>query len=164
MALKPKFLPCRCLPRGRCTGRLVGARPAEHDAQPRHSGPGQEEQGLDRLYQPVRSIRQRSVAPAELSFSASRSIRQAAAKRRLTPEAHADLIAAIRDIPSVELHVPQMELLSKRDQMRLISQADVIIGVHGNGLTNEIWMKPGGAVIESECRLGSRRVTESPAD
>lgn len=75
--------------------------------------------------------------------------RQAAAKRRLTPEAHGELIAAIRDIPSVELHVPQMELMSKRDQMRLVSQADVVIGVHGNGLTNEIWMKPGGAVIES---------------
>lgn len=42
-----------------------------------------------------------------------------------------------------------MELMSKRDQMRLVSQADVVIGVHGNGLTNEIWMKPGGAVIES---------------
>jgi capsular polysaccharide biosynthesis protein len=43
-----------------------------------------------------------------------------------------------------------MEKLSKREQMALVTKADVILGVHGNGLTNEIWMKPGGAVIESE--------------
>jgi capsular polysaccharide biosynthesis protein len=41
-----------------------------------------------------------------------------------------------------------MELLSKRDQMDIVTKADVVIGVHGNGLTNAIWMKPGGAVIE----------------
>jgi hypothetical protein len=43
-----------------------------------------------------------------------------------------------------------MEKLSKKDQMALITKTDVLIGVHGNGLTNEIWMKPGGAVMESQ--------------
>lgn len=79
----------------------------------------------------------------------ARPLRQGASKRRLTPQAHGDLVAAIRSLPDVELHVAQMERLSKRDQMALISRADVVVGVHGNGLTNEIWMKPGGAVIES---------------
>lgn len=32
--------------------------------------------------------------------------------------------------------------------MDIVTKADVVIGVHGNGLTNAIWMKPGGAVIE----------------
>jgi len=50
-----------------------------------------------------------------------------------------------------------MEKLSKKDQMELISKTDVLIGVHGNGLTNEIWMKPGGAVLESEYGIERRK-------
>lgn len=50
-----------------------------------------------------------------------------------------------------------MEKLSKKDQMELISKTDVLIGVHGNGLTNEIWMKPGGAVLESEFSIERER-------
>lgn len=76
--------------------------------------------------------------------------RQGASKRRLTEASHEALVKAIETL-DVDLHVAQMERLSKKDQMELVSKADVVLGVHGNGLTNEIWMKPGGAVIESEC-------------
>ncbi|KAL7413708.1 hypothetical protein BDY24DRAFT_49095 [Mrakia frigida] len=74
--------------------------------------------------------------------------RQGASKRRLTEEAHQALIAALSSLDTIDFHVEAMEKLSKKDQMALISKTDVLIGVHGNGLTNEIWMKPGGAVME----------------
>lgn len=60
---------------------------------------------------------------------------------------------ALADAGTIEFHAPAMEKLSKREQMALATRADVVLGVHGNGMTNEIWMKPGGAVIESECDL-----------
>ena len=75
--------------------------------------------------------------------------RQVASSRRLTPEAHSQLVASLSDMDAIELHVPQMERMSPREQMRLVSKADILIGVHGNGLTNELWLRPGGAVIES---------------
>ena len=45
--------------------------------------------------------------------------------------------------------------------MELVSKTDVLIGVHGNGLTNEIWMKPGGAVLESELSSPSRSTAQT---
>jgi hypothetical protein len=83
--------------------------------------------------------------------------RQVARSRRLTPEAHDQLVASLSDMDSIELHVPQMELMSPREQMELVSKADILLGVHGNGLTNELWLKPGGAVIESAHAAGSAR-------
>ncbi|OCF60709.1 hypothetical protein L486_00347 [Kwoniella mangroviensis CBS 10435] len=42
----------------------------------------------------------------------------------------------------------QMETLSRVDQFCLALKADVIMGVHGNGLSHALWMKPGSAVLE----------------
>jgi hypothetical protein len=83
-----------------------------------------------------------ALAPATLG-------RQVASSRRLTPEAHSQLVASLSDMDAIELHVPQMERMSPREQLKLVSKADILIGVHGNGLTNELWLRPGGAVIES---------------
>ncbi|CED83753.1 Glycosyltransferase AER61, uncharacterised [Phaffia rhodozyma] len=73
--------------------------------------------------------------------------RQGASKRRLTEASHNALVKELSTLP-IDLHVAQMETMSKKDQMELVSKADIILGVHGNGMTNELWMKPGGAVIE----------------
>ncbi|OCF33050.1 hypothetical protein I316_05388 [Kwoniella heveanensis BCC8398] len=42
----------------------------------------------------------------------------------------------------------QMETYSRIDQFCLALKADVIMGVHGNGLSHALWMKPGSAVLE----------------
>ncbi|WWC89225.1 uncharacterized protein L201_004143 [Kwoniella dendrophila CBS 6074] len=48
----------------------------------------------------------------------------------------------------IEFVNAQMETLSRVDQFCLALKADIIIGVHGNGLSHALWMKPGSAVLE----------------
>ena len=48
----------------------------------------------------------------------------------------------------IELHDVQMEELSPIEQFCLATRADVMLGVHGDGLSHQIWMKPGSAVLE----------------
>jgi hypothetical protein len=33
-------------------------------------------------------------------------------------------------------------------QVRVVAAHDVLVGVHGNGLTNALWMRPGSLVLE----------------
>ncbi len=39
-------------------------------------------------------------------------------------------------------------LLPWDQQVRLVAAHDVLVGVHGNGLTNALWMRPGSLVLE----------------
>ncbi len=41
-------------------------------------------------------------------------------------------------------------------QVQLFSRAEVVIGVHGAGLTNAVFMKPGGILVEAVPRFDSR--------
>ena len=41
-------------------------------------------------------------------------------------------------------------------QVQLFSQAQVLVGVHGAGLTNAVFMKPGGILVEAVPRFDSR--------
>ncbi|KAL7410113.1 hypothetical protein BDY24DRAFT_187218 [Mrakia frigida] len=101
---------------------------------------------------PVRKSMMKMVGIEDVDFKLKATVlyisRQAASKRRLSDESHEALVAALASLNTVDFHVAAMEGLSKKAQMELASKADVLIGVHGNGLTNEIWMKPGGAVLE----------------
>lgn len=36
-----------------------------------------------------------------------------------------------------------MERLDKSDQIRLLSRTTVLLAVHGNGLSGQLWLKPG---------------------
>ncbi|WWD20513.1 hypothetical protein CI109_104989 [Kwoniella shandongensis] len=48
----------------------------------------------------------------------------------------------------IEFHDAVMERLHRTDQFCLALKADIMFGVHGNGLSHQLWMKPGGAVME----------------
>jgi protein O-GlcNAc transferase len=38
--------------------------------------------------------------------------------------------------------------LTLRDQVRLASEIDVLVGIHGAGLTHSLWLNPIAAVVE----------------
>lgn len=44
--------------------------------------------------------------------------------------------------------VVEAEKLSFQDQMKIFSTARAIVGIHGAGMTNQIWMRPGGSILE----------------
>ncbi|ORY35905.1 hypothetical protein BCR39DRAFT_512977 [Naematelia encephala] len=48
----------------------------------------------------------------------------------------------------VEFHNAIMENMDRADQFCLALKSDILIGVHGNGLSHQLWMKPGSAVLE----------------
>ncbi|WWC70090.1 uncharacterized protein I206_104037 [Kwoniella pini CBS 10737] len=71
--------------------------------------------------------------------------------RRLIAENAKDLeneMIALEKEGVIEWVDAQMETLSRVDQFCLALKADIIMGVHGNGLSHALWMKPGSAVLE----------------
>ncbi|KAF9525434.1 hypothetical protein CPB83DRAFT_859556 [Crepidotus variabilis] len=79
--------------------------------------------------------------------------RQATPHRRLRTEDDEDLIRALEalDIEGVcEFQAVKMEKLNFQDQIKLIARSTVLIGLHGNGLTHQIWMpsSPQSTIIE----------------
>ncbi|OWT37899.1 hypothetical protein C362_04923 [Cryptococcus neoformans Bt1] len=48
----------------------------------------------------------------------------------------------------IEFYNAQMENLPRVQQFCLALKADVMFGVHGNGLSHQLWMKPGSGVLE----------------
>eukprot|EP00475_Leptophrys_vorax_P040563 TRINITY_DN7543_c0_g3_i1.p1 TRINITY_DN7543_c0_g3~~TRINITY_DN7543_c0_g3_i1.p1 ORF type:complete len:460 (+),score=109.40 TRINITY_DN7543_c0_g3_i1:95-1474(+) len=59
-----------------------------------------------------------------------------------------ELIGALNATEKFDLEIAQFEKMSFLDQMRSVQDADVIMGVHGNGLTHVLWMKPGSTLVE----------------
>jgi hypothetical protein len=57
-----------------------------------------------------------------------------------------ELIQKLNGVPGVE--VVELEKLSFLEQVGLFANASMIIGPHGAGLTNQLWMPPGSDVIE----------------
>lgn len=65
--------------------------------------------------------------------------------RRLTDESHAALLrelAKIRDEGLAEVNEELFEKRSIEDQIAIMGRTTILISVHGNGLTNAIWMNP----------------------
>lgn len=65
--------------------------------------------------------------------------------RRLKDKHHEQLVAALEEFAKTEdyeLHIPLMEKLDKGEQIRLLSRTTILIGVHGNGLSGQLWLKP----------------------
>ncbi|KAG8848042.1 hypothetical protein FRB96_001334 [Tulasnella sp. 330] len=65
--------------------------------------------------------------------------------RKLLASAHDSLAEALKGLEAshgYEVHVVEMERLSKAEQMELAARTTIMIGVHGNGLSSLLWMKP----------------------
>ena len=74
--------------------------------------------------------------------------RQSANKRRLSSEMHNKLIHFLFAQKDIVFQPVKMEKLDFESQVKLIRKTDLLIGVHGNGLTHTIFMKPHSAVCE----------------
>ncbi|KAK7021199.1 hypothetical protein R3P38DRAFT_2965519 [Favolaschia claudopus] len=71
--------------------------------------------------------------------------RQAWGRRTLLEEDHKKLVQELyrlRDTHGWEVNVVLMEKISRDEQIRLAVRTTIMMGVHGNGLTNLIWMHP----------------------
>jgi hypothetical protein len=99
-------------------------------------------------------------------------ISRQSSRRRLTPESHADLVEALEKHSKAkgwELQIVEAEHMTKEEQLNLAARTTVcsahkvslrfvlmsicvqiLLGVHGNGLTHLLWMPPTpqSAVIE----------------
>ncbi|WWC65472.1 uncharacterized protein I303_108090 [Kwoniella dejecticola CBS 10117] len=80
--------------------------------------------------------------------------------RELVPEDHEDLVAAVLQLEEDGLAKVTVKGFSSsipfQDQVAEISTVDILISVHGNGLTHTLWMNPGGSVFElqpAECTV-----------
>ncbi|EDR06835.1 uncharacterized protein LACBIDRAFT_299738 [Laccaria bicolor S238N-H82] len=65
------------------------------------------------------------------------------AGRRLTDKDHQALVEALRGLEKeglCEVQIPMMERMSLADQIALPMKSTIIVGVHGNGLTHQLWM------------------------
>ncbi|KAJ9110104.1 hypothetical protein QFC19_001775 [Naganishia cerealis] len=72
--------------------------------------------------------------------------RQTAAHRRLKGEIHEQLVAELQTLEQdriAEVHIEEFtDADSKDEQVAKLSRTTILIGLHGNGLTNLIWMTP----------------------
>ncbi|KAG8221356.1 hypothetical protein J3R82DRAFT_1528 [Butyriboletus roseoflavus] len=71
--------------------------------------------------------------------------RQEWGRRQLILEDHEKLVQELyklRDQHGVEVNVVSMDKLSHAEQFRLAGRTTIMMGVHGNGLTSLVWMKP----------------------
>ncbi|KAJ3839103.1 hypothetical protein F5878DRAFT_561320 [Lentinula raphanica] len=74
-------------------------------------------------------------------------------RRKLKTEDHERLVSELRQLETelgIEVIVVSAENLSRWEQIRLVGRSTILIGVHGNGLTAELWMNLGfrSTVIE----------------
>ncbi|KAJ7465287.1 hypothetical protein FB451DRAFT_433685 [Mycena latifolia] len=71
--------------------------------------------------------------------------RQVWGRRTLLEEDHKRLVKELyrlRDAHGWEVNIVLMEQMSRAEQIRLAVRTTIMMGVHGNGLTNLIWMRP----------------------
>ncbi|KII95730.1 hypothetical protein PLICRDRAFT_121283 [Plicaturopsis crispa FD-325 SS-3] len=71
--------------------------------------------------------------------------RQGWGRRMLRPEDHDKLVEELyrlRDMYGYEVNIVSMENLSRSEQLHLAARTTIMMGVHGNGLTSLVWMKP----------------------
>ncbi|WVQ80732.1 hypothetical protein IAT38_002837 [Cryptococcus sp. DSM 104549] len=76
--------------------------------------------------------------------------RQLTSRRLLSEDAESlsEEMTKLHEEGVIEWMDVQMETKSRVEQFCLALRADIIMGVHGNGLSHALWMKPGSAVLE----------------
>ncbi|KAK7048117.1 hypothetical protein R3P38DRAFT_2687295 [Favolaschia claudopus] len=71
--------------------------------------------------------------------------RQEWGRRMLIQQDHEKLVRELRKLERVygwEVNVVMAEKMTRLEQLRLAARTTIMMGVHGNGLTNLVWMKP----------------------
>jgi hypothetical protein len=68
--------------------------------------------------------------------------------RRLPDEHHNWIVQYSLRHPSISFRQLHMEDYTALKQIELVSECDMLIGMHGNGLTHALWMQPRRYVIE----------------
>ena len=69
-------------------------------------------------------------------------------KRYLLPRQKRELFRRIRELHNVELRVHYLEKLSFMQQVQIMKNTDVLIGIHGNGLSHTLFLPRDAFVIE----------------
>jgi hypothetical protein len=89
---------------------------------------------------------------AATSFQPSTRLRITYSKRNpprtLAPPLEEELLAQLSSLPYVELTAADFASLSFKQQVNLIGNTDLLLGVHGNGLSHILFLPPEAAVIE----------------
>lgn len=68
--------------------------------------------------------------------------------RCLPPEVEEKLFTKIRELENVELRVVDFAKLSFVEQVKVAAVTDILIGVHGNGLSHTLFLPEGASLIE----------------
>ena len=68
--------------------------------------------------------------------------------RSLPPEEHEWIMATLPTVPVVAFRRVRMEDHSFEEQLAIARGTDVLLGVHGKGMTHQLFMRPGRFVIE----------------
>jgi len=76
--------------------------------------------------------------------------------RKLSVRGHEELIEVFSGKSWVNFRAVRMQDMNFEQQVGLMRDTDVLVGVHGNGLSHQMFMKPGGVVIEI-FPLGAKR-------
>ena len=65
-----------------------------------------------------------------------------------------ELIGILASHPNVKVTVVEFSGHSYRDQLALVAQHDVMVGMHGAGMTHLLWLPPWAGVFEMYPRTG----------
>lgn len=71
--------------------------------------------------------------------------------RRLVSSDHDRLVGALKRMDRdglIEFEEAKMETMSRTQQFCLALRTDIMLGVHGTGLSHQLWMKPNSGVLE----------------
>lgn len=83
-------------------------------------------------------------------YQSEQSVTKSAGAQRRSIMNHDELFQRIKTVfnTNVEILNLKLEQMSFGEQLKLFSQARIVIGQHGAGLSNQIWMQTGGVVVE----------------
>ena len=74
--------------------------------------------------------------------------RQGAKQRRLSPAMHEKLVQSFENNLEIKFNNVTMENIPFEKQVEIMNATDLLVGVHGNGLTHAAFMKPHSSVCE----------------
>jgi len=68
--------------------------------------------------------------------------------RKMPQFEHEFLVQTLSEHPQVHFKHLFMEKFSGLEQIQIAKTCNLLVGVHGNGLSHQVWMKPGSYVVE----------------